>query len=116
MPALLRLAGWSALAAGIVHLLQFLVLGIGGVLDEPEFPTPAEAAANYWFGLAGATTFTLIALAYLVFFSAATALAWRDASGTAVVWRRAAQAAATIGIGCWLLSGMANLAIRGFNA
>lgn len=68
MPALLRLAGWSALAAGLVHLLQFVELGIGPALIEPEFPTPAESAVNYWFGLVGGTTFTLVGLAYVLFF------------------------------------------------
>lgn len=116
MNALLRLTGWAAVAAATVHLLQFLVLGIGPVLGEPEFPTPAQSAAGYWFGAAGAVTFTLIGLAYLAFFSGATELAWRDARGTSVVWRRAAQSAAVIGIACWLLAGMNNLARRGVNA
>lgn len=116
MPALLRLAGWSALTSGLVHLLQFLELGIGPALSEPEFPTPTESAGNYWFGLVGGTTFTLIGLAYLLFFSAATTLVWRDATGTGVVWRRAMQSAAVVGITGWFLAGMNNIARRGFNA
>jgi hypothetical protein len=116
MPALLRLTGRAAIAAATVHLLQFLVLGIGPALAEPDFPTPAQSAANYWFGLAGAATFLLIALSYLVFFSAASELVWPDQTGTGRVWRRAAQSAAVIGIAGWLLSGVTNLARRGFNA
>ncbi len=116
MPASLRLAGWSALAAGLVHLLQFLELGIGPALAEPEFPTPTESAGNYWFGLVGGATFTLIGLAYLLFFSAATTLVWRDASGTGSVWRRAMQSTAVVGITGWFLSGMNSIARRGFNA
>ena len=118
MPSLplLRLTGWAALAAGLVHLFQFLELGIGPALNEPEFPTPAEAASNYWFGLVGGTTFTLISLVYVLFFSAATALVWREATGTGVVWRRAMQSTAIIGIAGWLLAGMNNIARRGFNA
>lgn len=116
MHAILRLAGWAALAAGLVHLTQFLALGIGPLFPEPEFPTPAESAGNYAFGLVGALTFTLIGLSYLLFFTAATDLVWRGATGTAVVWRRAMQSAAVIGIGAWFLSGMLNLARRGFNA
>lgn len=115
MSALLRLSGWSALSAGLVHLVQFVVLGIGAAVVEPAFPTPAEVAANYWFGLAGLGTFSLIGMSYLVFFSAATALVWRDASGVSVVWRRGAQTAATIGIGCWFVAGATQLAVRGFN-
>lgn len=116
MNPLLRLAGWSALAAGILHLTQFLELGLGPALNEPEFPTPSEAAANYWFGLVGAATFTLIGLAYLLFFSAATALVWRQATETGAVWRRAMHSAAIIGIAAWFLAGMNNIARRGFNA
>ncbi len=116
MHSLLRLTGWAAIVAALVHLVQFLVLGIGSALSEPELPTPAEAAANYWFGLVGGLTFTIIGLSYLLFFSAATALAWRDAAGTTAVWRWAAQSAAVIGVTGWFLAGMTNLATRGFNA
>ncbi|PWJ49870.1 hypothetical protein SAMN06264364_12436 [Quadrisphaera granulorum] len=116
MLTLLRLTGWSALTAAFAHLLQFLVLGIGPVLDEPEFPTPGEAASNYWFGVAGATTFTVIGLAYLVFFSAATALVWQDATGTDAAWSRAAHSATVVGVTGWFLAGMTNIARRGFNA
>lgn len=116
MHALLRLAGWSALTAGLVHLTQFLALGIGPLFPEPEFPTPAESTANYVFGLVGGLTFTLIGLSYLLFFSAATELVWRDATGTTVVWRRAAQSAAIVGIAGWFLAGMNNIARRGLNA
>ncbi|ALJ20167.1 hypothetical protein [Microbacterium sp. No. 7] len=116
MRPLLRLTGWSALVAGLAHLLQFLVLGIGPALSEAEHPTPAEAAANYWFGLAGGLTFTIVGLCYLVFFAAATELVWRSAAVDAVVWRRAMQSAAIIGITSWFLAGMTNIARRGFNA
>lgn len=116
MISLLRLSGWAAIAAAIVHLIQFLVLGIGPALAEPDYPTPAESGANYWFGLTGSITFTLIGLSYLVFFSGATELVWRGATGTAVVWRRAAQSAAVIGIAAWFIGGMLNIARRGFNA
>lgn len=116
MHSLLRLAGWSALGAGLVHLTQFLALGIGPLFPEPEFPTPAESTANYSFGLVGGLTFTLIGLSYLLFFSAATEIVWRGTTGTAVVWRRAMQSAAVIGITGWFLAGMINPARRGFNA
>lgn len=118
MPQLLRLTGRAAIVAAAVHLLQFLVLGIGPAFAtaEPEFPTPAESAANYGFGLASTLTFSIIGLSYLVFFSAGSQLAWPGSTGTAAVWRRAAQSAAVIGITGWLLSGTVNIARRGFNA
>lgn len=117
MSALLRLSGRAALAAGLIHLFQFLVLGVGPALsNESEFPSPTETSANYWFGLAGLTTFTLVGLADLVFFSAATALVWQSTAATGVAWRRAAQTAATVGIACWFLAGATQLAVRGFNA
>lgn len=115
METRIRLAGWAALAAGGVHLLQFAVLGIGGVLQEPEYPDPTHAGDNYWFGVAGTVTFALIALAYLVFFSAATAITARDGK-TDRIWRTAMQSSAVIGITCWMLAGASNLARRGFNA
>ncbi|CAN5593381.1 hypothetical protein BH10ACT7_BH10ACT7_24130 [soil metagenome] len=114
MRAQLRLAGISALVAGLVHLLQFASLGVGGLLVEERYPDPASVADGYWFGVVGTVTFTIIGLAYLVFFSAATDLAWGRTGNP--VWRRAAQSAATIGIAGWLLAGANNLAYRGFNA
>lgn len=115
MSSLLRLTGWAALAAGGLHLLQFLVLGIGPALQEPAYPTPEESAAAYWFGVVGLITFTLIAVAYLLFFSSATALT-RLPSPHDSIWRAALQSAAVIGIGGWLLAGATNLARRGFNS
>lgn len=113
--SILRFTGVAALVAAGVHLLQFLVLGIGPVLQEPAFPTAGQAGDNYWFGLAGTLTFTIIALAYLAFFNAGTALT-RGESGTDSIWRAAMQTSAGIGIGAWLLAGATNLARRGFNA
>jgi hypothetical protein len=115
MYSMLRLTGWSALAAGGLHLLQFLVLGIGPALQEPAFPTPAESAATYWFGAVGMVTFTLIALAYVVFFSAATALTQSNRHDN-TVWRTALQSVAVVGIAGWMLAGATNLARRGFNS
>lgn len=115
MSSTLRFTGISALVAAGVHLLQFAVLGVGPALAEPAFPDAAHAGENYWFGLAGTTTFTLIAIAYLGFFSAGTALV-RSAAPSDPVWRSAMQTVAGIGIGGWLLAGATNLARRGFNA
>ncbi|MET0812924.1 MAG: hypothetical protein ABWY03_07705 [Microbacterium sp.] len=115
MSSTLRFTGIAALVAAGVHLLQFLVLGIGPVLDEPDFPVASRAGENFWFGLAGTATFTIIAIAYLAFFSAGTALTRRDDAHDAI-WRTAMQTAAGIGIGGWLLAGATNLARRGFNA
>lgn len=110
-----RFAGTAALIAGGVHLLQFVVLGIAPTLEEPMFPEAARAGDNYWFGLAGCLTFTLVAIAYLGFFSAATALT-RTSGTHDPIWRTAMQSAAVIGTGCWLLAGATQLARRGFNA
>ena len=115
MRTLLRFSGWAAVAAGAAHLIQFLVLGIGGTLVEEEFPDPARAGDSYWFGLAGLATFTVVGLAYLVFFAAATALV-DTGRPTALIWRRSMHAAATIGTGAWLFAGANNLAVRGLNA
>lgn len=86
--SLLRLAGRAALIAAGAHLLQFLVLGIGPVLNELAFPDAAHAGDNYWFGLIGTITFTVIALAYLVFFPAAARLV-RGAGPSDDVWTAA---------------------------
>ena len=115
MTALLRLAGRAALVAALVHVLQFVVLGIGPVLQEPEFPDAAHAGDNFWFGLAGLLTATTIAIAYLAFFPAATAIT-RVEGPTDAIWRTAMNTVAGIGIGAWLLAGATNLARRGFNA
>ena len=115
MTAILRFAGRAALVAALVHVLQFLVLGIGPALQEPEFPEAARAGENFWFGLAGLVTFTTIAIAYLAFFPAATALT-RIAGPTDAIWRTAMNTVAGIGIAAWLLAGATNLARRGFNA
>lgn len=115
MSTSLRFTGITALVAAGVHLLQFLVLGIGPALQEPEFPEPAHAGDNYWFGLAGTVTFTLIALAYVAFFSAGTELT-RAAKASDGIWRTAMHTAAGVGIGAWMLAGATNLARRGFNA
>ncbi|MET0735775.1 MAG: hypothetical protein ABWY55_09050 [Microbacterium sp.] len=115
MSSTLRFTGIAALVAAAVHLLQFLVLGIGPVLNEPAFPDASRAGDNFWFGVAGTATFTIIAIAYLGFFSAGTALTRTEGPHDAV-WRTAMQTTAGIGIGSWLLAGATNLARRGFNA
>lgn len=111
----IKFAGIAALVAGGVHLLQFAILGIGPALNEPDFPDASAASDNYWFGVAGTMTFTIIAVAYLAFFPAATA-ATRTDSPHDGIWRTAMQTVAGIGIGAWMLAGASNLARRGFNA
>ena len=110
-----QFAGRAALVAALAHAVQFLVLGIGPVLQEPAYPDPAHAGDNFWFGLAGATTFTVVAVAYLGFFAAGTSLT-RLPGASDALWRTAMNTIAGIGIGGWLLAGATNLARRGFNA
>lgn len=112
----LRVAGWAAIAAGGAHLVQFAVLGIGPALSEPDFPAPAHAADNYWFGIVGLATFTLVALAYLLFFPAATAVVLPRGGEASRILRGSLAAAATIGVAGWVFAGASNLARRGFNA
>lgn len=110
----LRFAGRMALIAAGAHLLQFMVLGIGPLLQEPDYPDPTHAADNFWFGAAGSLTFTVIAIAYVLFFSSASSLVRNTEAGPP--WPTVLQTAAGIGVGAWLLAGATNLVRRGFNA
>lgn len=111
-----RLAAWGALAAGFAHLLQFLVLGIGGALIEEQFPDPATVGTNLWFGVVSTLTFSAVGLAYLVFLSAATRLTWSQGSESQRVLSAAVSAIGVIGVAGWMLAGAGNLARFGFNA
>lgn len=114
-PSTLRFTGRAALIAAGVHLVQFVVLGVGPALQESDFPDASHAGDNYWFGLAGTATFTVIAVAYLAFFSAGTELT-RGTAPSDRIWRTAMHTVSGIGIGGWMLAGATNLARRGFNA